>query len=302
MGTKKEFATCTLFFLSFLMHAQTEVILRKSFVDSIKNKVTYSGHFTIELAHADANDAVEDGDLHMAVKEKTIGLPIVAEIMNAAAEEDALALIHAKEGTNQKIHMTGAWRLYPEHPGHEDQEQGAPLPPYVNTNPDHVFEIHPITRVEGMDLVPSLHNIEGYDPTEAAKAFKEYNRVKGSIRKIGTKKIGISARRRVYNYAEFRIKLMSDSQKKVTDGRFVMAKILDKNNTVIDTARLAIVKDSKADKIIRNLGKGGKLHVLGIPRLNLAEISKRLEDSPANPSLLTDPLPVEMIVVGVLND
>jgi hypothetical protein len=50
---------------------------------------------------------------------------------------------------------------------------------------------------------------------------------------------------------------------------------------------------------IRVLKRGDRLHVFGIPRLDLAEISRRVRASGANPALLTGSLPYEIIIIGV---
>ena len=47
------------------------------------------------------------------------------------------------------------------------------------------------------------------------------------------------------------------------------------------------------------LKRGDRLRIYGIPRLNLAEISRRLRDSQTTPALLTESLPYEIIVVGL---
>ena len=46
--------------------------------------------------------------------------------------------------------------------------------------------------------------------------------------------------------------------------------------------------------------KGGeRLHVYGMPRIDLAEVARRVAGSKADPALLTRPLPYEIIIMGV---
>ena len=50
--------------------------------------------------------------------------------------------------------VTGAWRLWPEHAGGEPQVQGEQLDKFNTTNPDHVFQIHPIASVNAIGAAP----------------------------------------------------------------------------------------------------------------------------------------------------
>ena len=53
------------------------------------------------------------------------------------------------------------------------------------------------------------------------------------------------------------------------------------------------------ERAVRNLTRGARLLVWGLPRLNFAEMWRRAESSRSDPSLLRGPLPYEIIVVGV---
>src|SRR5262245_53205580 len=116
----------TLFFIllacaiSFECDAQISITVRKSFIDSFKNKLTIDANYEIYFAHKHPNAASNDADIHFAGYERMIGLPIVAEIMNAREATAAVDLIHAKEGhgvPTEKVKLTGTWRLWCEHPG-----------------------------------------------------------------------------------------------------------------------------------------------------------------------------------------
>src|SRR5689334_6860457 len=99
-------------------YPQAKLTLRKSFIDSFKNKISISSEFMVFYAHPHANAPKDDADLHIAGYDKKIGLPIVAEIMNAEDENDAVDTIHKYEGhgkPDEAIELTGAWRLWAEH-------------------------------------------------------------------------------------------------------------------------------------------------------------------------------------------
>src|ERR1039457_4877525 len=78
---------------------QIEITLRKSFIDSLKNRVGITVDYQIIKAHKKPNPADKDGDLHIAGIGKHIGLPMVAEIMNAKDYPAALQIVHGFEGT-----------------------------------------------------------------------------------------------------------------------------------------------------------------------------------------------------------
>jgi hypothetical protein len=58
----------------------------------------------------------------------------------------------------------GLWRLRPEHAAIKMEKQGSPLLPYETSNPEHVFEIHPVTRINDTDLWDSFRPVEGFKP------------------------------------------------------------------------------------------------------------------------------------------
>src|SRR3981081_2802034 len=103
--------------------AQIQITLRQSFIDSIKNKVTISVDYVIDKAHAQPNSPAKDGDMHIAGRAETIGLPIVAEIMNAASTPKPVSLVHSVEGSDQVVSLTGVWRIWCEHAGEDQQLQ-----------------------------------------------------------------------------------------------------------------------------------------------------------------------------------
>jgi hypothetical protein len=88
--------------------------------------VTLGTDYIIDKAHPSPNPGAKDGDMHVAGRSKAIGLPIVAEIMNAAGQSGAMGLVHSKEGKNEMVSLTGVWRLWCEHAGEDVQVQWEP--------------------------------------------------------------------------------------------------------------------------------------------------------------------------------
>lgn len=74
-----------LVFLSSSLLAQAEVTLTKEFIDKYADRVTIDTHFRVDVSSR-IHPAKEDGDIHIAGTAPEIGLPAVAEIMNAKDE------------------------------------------------------------------------------------------------------------------------------------------------------------------------------------------------------------------------
>jgi hypothetical protein len=73
-------------------------------------------------------------------------------------------------------------------------------------------------------------------------------------------------------------------------------------NLLVRNRRMVFVKDSEPEKRVKSLKKGDALHVLGVPRINLALLSWRINNFKKNPGVLNWNLPYEIIVVGVYPD
>jgi hypothetical protein len=71
--------------------AQITITLKNSFIEQYKDKVTISASFTVDKAHKKPNAPSKDGDMHVAGRADEIGLPTVAEIMNAASGRNGQA-------------------------------------------------------------------------------------------------------------------------------------------------------------------------------------------------------------------
>lgn len=119
--------------------------------------------------------------MHIAGRAPQIGLATVAEIMNAKDQDSAVAFVKSIEGTGNTATFTGAWRLWCEHAGGDPQVQGTPLEPFDTTNPDHVFEIHPMIRLNQISLLKSLIPLEGFVTKDAERAFTSYEKIDSTI-------------------------------------------------------------------------------------------------------------------------
>ena len=286
--------------------AAAEVVLKTAWIEAHKNRVTLKSPvaFKVDKAHKRPNpvgEGAQDGDLHMAGRAPDVGLPMVAEIVNAAidASADALAVVKAAAGTNKSIQLNGVWRLWFEHPSSKAQQQGATVPVPANTNPDHSFEVHPITQIGDENLAADFVAIDGYTAHPAAACFKHYESQVFTVTRNATF-TSIEAKKAGFNYADFVLVAAGAPKKSEDGGWMVLATIEDTKGTVLVATprRIVAAPGTAPAEAVRKLQKGGRLHVIGIPRVNLERLMAAASGSPGR--AVTVKGAYEMIVVGVV--
>ncbi|HVX15995.1 MAG TPA: hypothetical protein VHC22_32725 [Pirellulales bacterium] len=281
---------------------QFQITLNNAFIEKYKNRVTLSTDFRVLGTRV--HKAAEDADEHIAGIADEVGLPCVAEIMNAREQTDALTAVKDAKDSGDPTKVTGAWRIWCEHPGKNPQVQNDPIPDFKTSNPDHVFEIHPVSRFGDIDVRESFHPIDGYEPKEAKRAFTYYESLPCQIvPHPQSNTTTIVTVRAVFNYVEFVMQVEEDQQFATIDGRIVRCSALDLEDKVVATdRRMVCISGTEPEDEIKGLKKGDTLHVLGIPRIDLAVVSWRIRHAADRPEALTWDLPYEIIVVGVYKD
>lgn len=284
--------------------AQIQITLRQGFIDSLKNHVTINVVYVIDKAHAHPNPGSKDGDMHIAGRSDQVELPTVAEIMNAKGQTAAVNLVHSVEGSDQTVDLTGVWRLWCEHAGEDEQVQGLPLNQFNSTNPPHVFEIHPIIKLKQFNLLPSLKPIDGFTYKKAEDALMRYAATRCQIIPNNDNTITIQTNGVGFNYVECRIELLPNPVE-VEDGRFQFCKILSLDGDVVaQKVRIAFVKDSKPEKKVKTKHEGDVLHIIAIPRIDLALVAFRVNHATDTkfPNILSWNLPFELVAVALVED
>ncbi len=303
MRYQKTLCLLGLLLLALPLAAQNNtVVLKRAFVEQYKDRATIDVSFFVDHAHKHPNAPSADGDMHVAGRaQKEVGLPMVAEVMNAAqpGEGPAVTEIHSVEGDNAQLPVTGVWRLWFEHPA-KQQIQFATVPVPGNTNPDHSFEIHPITKFDKNDVTGAFEPVTGFQPYDAETAFGGYEKLK-IIVSATSSAVTISASKAAYNYTEFEMTLVG-SPKKLADGGYaVLANVDGKaDESIASNIRMIFVPGTPPLQQLLNqkLGDGDTMHVIGIPRINLNAISTFIDASGGQ--TLTRKLPYEMIIVAVV--
>ena len=286
---------------SLAVDAQITIKLKNSFVDEFRDKVTMSANFTVD-ATSKIHPASQDGDIHIAGRAPEIGLGSVAEIMNAKMEKKtAVKQIQSLAGTGTPIKLTGVWRLWCEHGGQITQEQGKDPGPMTSSGATHVFEIHPVTHVAGVSVLETIQPIAGFQYKDADEAFTEYERTNEQIipgsdfTTLVTEKVG-------FNYVEFVLEIESDSNiHSVADGTFAMADILNLQlEKIVHRRRMVFIKGTPVDDLVKTLKPGDRLHVIGVPRIDLELIHWRVQHADDARKPLTWNLPYEIVIVGLV--
>jgi hypothetical protein len=302
MKPSKKLAVALFLLLGLAGHsllANIEITLKNEFIEQYKDQATISASFIVDKAHPHPNPPKSDGDLHAAGRAVEVGLPIVAEIMNAASQKPAVDAIHKAEGTGTPIPLIGVWRLWCEHGGDSQQIQGQPLEPFNTTNPPHVFEIHPITRFNSTSIVGALHPIQGYKPKDAETAFLKYESLKSHI-VLGSGTTSLVTTMAGYNYVEFVAAPLADEHEETfSDGTSVLAAVYTLDGSLlVHKRRMVFVKDSPEETALKSLKPGQGMHVLGVPRISLKLLSYRVAHHTENEQMLDWALPYEIVVVG----
>ena len=308
--------------MASVSRADETLVLSLSFVHQAMNTAAIDLKQQFEIdAHLTTPHPISsggnDGDIHMAGRSNDVQLPLVAEIVNARLESAAETSLN-QTAAGQKVDMSGVWRIWFEHLGTADQIQGNPVEVPSNSNPAHVFEIHPITKFNGIDIalstfVPITSKAgSSYQAYPANVAFKFYENDPATIQSSDTA-LQITSGEGKYNYAEFVIELAGSvactdssgnpvtgdsgaacANEPNTQSLFVLANIFDTSDpehaVTADVRRMVFVKGTQPADQVASLSAGGRLHVLGIPRVNLAEAAAVaiLESAGHQPALRDD--------------
>ena len=281
---------------------QFTITLNNAFIEKYKNRATLTTDFRVMGTRV--HTPKEDADEHIAGIADEVGLPCVAEIMNARENADALQAVKDAKASGDVTQVSGAWRIWCEHPGKEPQVQDEPIADFTTSNPDHVFEIHPVSRFGNVDVRDAFHPIDGYEPKEAKRAFTYYESLPCQIvPDVQHQTTTIVTVRAVFNYVEFVMRAEEDQQFATVDGRIVRCSALDLDGNVVATnRRMVSIAGTEPENEVKTMKKGDTLHVLGIPRVDLAVVSWRTRHATDRPEVLTWDLPYEIIVVGVYGD
>jgi hypothetical protein len=249
------------------------ITLKKEFIDKYEDRVTIDVDFHVDKVgpiHPPKNDA----EVHIAGRATEVGMPLVAEIMNAKHQKKAVKAMTDAEG-QPPIKVRGAWRFWCEHADGGVYKQGGLGTAFGGknkSNPPHVFEIHPCTHVAGQDIEDSIGPIDGFKYKEAHEAFTHYENVRCRIKDNGNGTVTIRTAMAGYNIPEFIFEPDEGDQVKAEGGgRFVFGAVRDLDGELlVRRVRCAFMEGTEAESVIKNLPANvRRLHMVGIPRISL---------------------------------
>jgi hypothetical protein len=290
------------------------IVLENAFIKKYMDRATIETDFT-PIAKSRVHPAKDDGEVHVGGIAAEAKLACVAEVMNAASSgKKATAVFATAIAQNKSVKVTGAWRLWCEHSGSVPQVQTAdlmpPLPGPAPSNPQHVFEIHPVLSVKLADGQPvsavnSVAATPGHRPKDAQTAFHlAYDRTTCKITPLPNDRTKIVTQAVGYNFTEFIIRL-NRPPFELADGHAAEATVFDTDGELIShRRRMIFIKGTAANDALTALEDGKRLQVIGIPRINLKLIDWRVRNYMLPEFVDSKPLewnlPYEMIVVSAI--
>ncbi len=278
------------------------VFLHNTFIDKYKDRALITDDtFLVDFVPPSPHDRGADGDIHGSGRPAMeIGLPTVVEIVNARLVKPAMADLQNHLG-GKVLPVVGAWRLWLEHPSSIPQRQGETVhvDPAKKSNPAHVFEIHPLTKVGTQTiLADSWRNIDGFTPYPADVAFPYYEGdAAGLVVNRGPVFTTVSGQTAQYNYAGFEAQLLGSAHALNDDGFWFLARVLGKDgkSVVQKPRRMIFINGTEAATAAKpNL----RLRLLGIPRFDLNRLAKESTAQPGKDLKLLGAY--EMIIVGLI--
>ena len=287
---------------SELAPSTTRITIRRDFLERYRNRVTIDTRFTVDAAADSPNPDAFDGDLHFSGRAPEVGLRMVSEIKNAALAPEAVRMVGEAAKVRRTLALTGAWRIWPEHSLGAREFQGDSIPPLETPYPDHVFEVHPVTRLAGLDLLNTFRVIDGYKAGSAERTLGIYEDAECTV-SATAEAVTLTTATWLYNDVHFLMEATAEPPQVVADGRFLTARALDRDGTpLVEKVRLVFVLGSEPERRVRGIAPGTRLHVWGLPRISLAGIAERLRGQPAGAAPVKGALPYELVIIGIYPD
>jgi hypothetical protein len=299
------------------------IVLKLAWAKKYRNLLSIDAKVTVLKLNTDKE---ADGDSHGGSRVNTVGLPMVAEILNglATGQKDAREALKPGPGAQAEKDVYGAWRLWFEHPPHDGGAQCQSFSATVTnvpsvcatqslggapSNPDHSFEIHPVFAVNGKpigrsSLVLTSDNTSVKETEQAISHYTGPNKILHVVRSSSA--LTLSSLTVSHNYARMRIRIVKvrvetkRDKDGTVDGGFVVADVLvsgDESHVRMPAVRMFYLLDSEPGDKLKTAAVGDEFVVIAMPRLNLDEILTKTETQPS----ISPPIPLEFIIVAIVS-
>ncbi|MCW3098560.1 MAG: hypothetical protein JWL77_4178 [Chthonomonadaceae bacterium] len=283
--------------LSVQGKADTTITLRNSFVEKYHERVSMDVTYLLVAGQTNPHDPSNDGEVHMsgtatdATDNTNVGFAIVAEIWRAQKYGGRAGLLQwiADQANRNPVPMRGVWRIWAEH-GAGTFRQGDPQIPSTwspITNPNHVFELHPLLGVtlgtQSFSFLNDMTFLAGFDAlNDAARtrgAFGYFERMICTVTP-GPQTTTIAGSNHKFNFVQFKARLReAPTPNPSGDGIMVLADIVDQNGQgetattpLASNVRLVFPAGTTAAATIQTLSVGASLKLVGFPRMNLTTV------------------------------
>ncbi|MCB9851432.1 MAG: hypothetical protein H6817_12090 [Phycisphaerales bacterium] len=276
---------------------QIEIVLTREFILEYKDRATIDTCMFVDHSQKRPNSPRQGGALRFAGRSDVVELAAVGFIINARDARDAVKHVNEFEG-DACVELTGAWRLWCQPGPAQTFRLGDKQRPQKSFDPPHVFEVHPIVKVEQVDLDATWKTTRGYPLTSPWQAIEAYKDTPCHIRVNTDDTISITTPGTPYDYSQFIIEVLGDGPEIMTDGVALYASVHDTKGRLIERKnRLVFVEGTTAESLARSAKSGDRFRVTAVPRMSLKLIQWRIEnaDDPAQP--LNWHLPYEFVVV-----
>jgi hypothetical protein len=301
-------------------HLQTigsNIVLKTAWAKRFRNQLSIDMKMTVLGLNKGKE---EDADSHGGSRQNSVGLPMVAEILNGTAATQAAGRAALAPGNNPQKNVYGAWRLWFEHPasgGTQCQTFSGNAPKIcehqtmtgADSNPAHSFEVHPVFDVNGISvartsMVLTPDNDSVMDTDKAFGDFMGANKILTVVRS-GTA-LTLNSIKVVNNYVQMhvrvtRARVATTRQKDGTvDGGFVIADVFsstDEEQILRSDVRLFYFRDSEPGDAFDGAAQGDEFTVVGTPRVDLDAVLRKSEGK----KTVSMPLPFEFVTVALLD-
>ncbi|MCH7570892.1 MAG: hypothetical protein IH919_10060 [Deltaproteobacteria bacterium] len=299
--------TC-IFFLIFPSHSlAAELWLRESLVKKHARDILVTIHAVPDHIGKRAHPLKEGCDLDVPLRSEDINVPILGKIKNACSYPEGITSTYwsnrLKSLEGHSVEVEGVLRVWLGHPpkGGKIQCECDGLPLYANSNPDHMVEIHPLTRLGSISFLSMTREIQkGGDPYVSylgGKISSTLNKRRITIRRVqkaGETYLAIKGPRTGYDHWTVLAVVMSIAEERRGGHAFDVGVIQRKGFMERNLLALTI-KGTPADAGVETLQVNDEVVLFGIVRLDLALIEKK-----ARQAWRTIPMPYELIVLDIM--
>lgn len=286
-----------------------ELELRESFLQSQADKVITTITATVAHIGKNAHSLSEDCDLHVPLRSRDLEIPILAEMKNACSMKPAgepnsyWSQKIYDETFGKAVSVSGVLRIWLEHPpsGAVAQVEGERVQPYVNSNPDHQVELHPLTQVGALDLRDHIKWIElngqryeGYGPDKLITVLNKTITVQRTTHD-GVSYVRLHGPKTGFNHWALSARVVG-TPTTLSERLLLRLDVLNGNSVVPGAISVpaVVVAGTEAFTKAQSLGNGNIIDFLALGRIYVPEVLSHVNSTPQD--IL---LPLEFVLLDL---